>query len=230
MLYNCSLAIDLIGCGRSDKPKITYTNYLYVQLISDFIKNVVKHKVKVISTGLSSSAVVMTCYIEPKLFENIILINPTEIVSLSKYPKRINKLLKWFIELPILGTFLYNLNYSNIIIKKRFRNLYFYDEFLITNRNIQAYSEAAHLSGSASKYLMSSLYSNYTNININHAIKQINNTVQIILGEELPQCDRIAASYQELNPSIEVEKISQSKYLPQIEVPKKFIEACDIYL
>ena len=29
--------IDLPGCGRSDKQHITYTNYLYVQAISDFI-------------------------------------------------------------------------------------------------------------------------------------------------------------------------------------------------
>ena len=27
-------ALDLLGCGRSEKPKITYTNYLYVQLLS----------------------------------------------------------------------------------------------------------------------------------------------------------------------------------------------------
>ena len=30
-------AVDLLGCGRSDKPKFIYTNYIYVQLINDFI-------------------------------------------------------------------------------------------------------------------------------------------------------------------------------------------------
>ena len=30
--------LDLLGCGRSDKPAVTYTNYMYVQLITDFIK------------------------------------------------------------------------------------------------------------------------------------------------------------------------------------------------
>ena len=34
--------IDLLGCGRSDKPGITYTNFLYVQLICDFVKEVIK--------------------------------------------------------------------------------------------------------------------------------------------------------------------------------------------
>lgn len=31
--------IDLLGCGRSEKPNLTYTNFLYVQLINDFIKS-----------------------------------------------------------------------------------------------------------------------------------------------------------------------------------------------
>ena len=33
--------IDLLGCGRSEKPNFTYTNFLYVQLITDFIKNII---------------------------------------------------------------------------------------------------------------------------------------------------------------------------------------------
>ena len=32
--------IDLLGCGRSDKPGITYTNFVYVQMICDFIRKV----------------------------------------------------------------------------------------------------------------------------------------------------------------------------------------------
>ena len=27
--------VDLLGCGRSDKPSITYTNFVYVQMICD---------------------------------------------------------------------------------------------------------------------------------------------------------------------------------------------------
>lgn len=32
--------IDLVGCGKSDKPGITYTNYFYVQMITDFVTEV----------------------------------------------------------------------------------------------------------------------------------------------------------------------------------------------
>ena len=36
--------IDLLGCGLSDKPGISYTNYMYVQLITAFIKDIIKEK------------------------------------------------------------------------------------------------------------------------------------------------------------------------------------------
>ncbi len=36
--------IDLLGCGRSEKPGVTYTNFVYVQVICDFIRNVIGEK------------------------------------------------------------------------------------------------------------------------------------------------------------------------------------------
>ena len=222
--------IDLIGCGRSDKPKITYTNYLYVQLISDFIKNVIKQKTQVISTGLSSSACIMACYIEPKLFENLILVNPTNTATLSMYPRSKDKFLKWLCETPILGTLLYNIRYSSTMIRKDFAKRLFNDSGNITRHYIETYAEAAHLGGSSAKYLMSSIYSRYVNININHSVKSINNAIQIIIGDNMENRDELEQLYQELNPSIEVDTISNSKHLPQLENPSSFVATCNIYL
>ena len=53
--------MDLLGCGCSDRPKITYTNFLYVQLITDFIKAVIKQPTDVLTSGLSGSFAVMAC-------------------------------------------------------------------------------------------------------------------------------------------------------------------------
>ena len=39
--------LDLPGCGRSEKSGITYTNFVYVQAICDFIKNVIGEKTDV---------------------------------------------------------------------------------------------------------------------------------------------------------------------------------------
>jgi len=60
--------IDLLGCGRSEKPNLTYTNFLYVQLINDFIKSEIGHRTNVITSGSSSSLVTMACGYNLDLF------------------------------------------------------------------------------------------------------------------------------------------------------------------
>ena len=62
-------AIDLLACGISDKPNITYTNYLYVQLIIDFIKNIIGKRTDVIASSGSCSIISMTSNIDKSLFE-----------------------------------------------------------------------------------------------------------------------------------------------------------------
>lgn len=47
--------IDLLGCGRSEKPDITYTNFVFAQLLCDFAKNVIREETDVIASGFSGS-------------------------------------------------------------------------------------------------------------------------------------------------------------------------------
>lgn len=217
--------IDLIGCGRSDKPNITYTNYLYVQLITDFIKNVIKHKTHIISTGYSCSASVMACYIEPQLIQKLTLVNPTSLQTLSRYPNKTDKLFKRILEIPILGTFVFNIHYSNIAIHNRFNKIYFSNKQLVSHHQIEAFSEASHLNGCSSKYLMASIYGKFVNIDISRALKAINNDIQVILGSDISDANLIKQTYLDLNQSIEVSLIPHTKMLPQMEQPEEFISA-----
>ena len=41
--------IDLLGYGLSDKPNMTYTSFLYVQLLTDFVKTVIGKKTDIIA-------------------------------------------------------------------------------------------------------------------------------------------------------------------------------------
>lgn len=217
--------IDMIGCGRSDKPKITYTNYLYVQLISDFIKNIIKHKTHIIATGLSASACIMSCYIEPQYFEKLTLVNPLPLQTLNRCPKYHDKLLKRIIETPILGTFIYNMRFTNTLIRKRFLHHYFSEVEAVSRHHVDVFAEASHLGGSSCRYLMSSIQANYININVSHALRSINNDIQIIVGADNEQGEQIKESYQELNASIETVTIPGTKLIPHMEKPAEFLES-----
>ena len=87
-------SIDLPGCGRSEKPGMTYTNFVYVQSICDFIKNVIGEKTDVIVSGYSGSFVIMACRNEGKLFNKIMMVNPVNPGALKQMPTKKDKL--WF--------------------------------------------------------------------------------------------------------------------------------------
>lgn len=222
--------IDLIGCGRSEKPKFTYTNYLYVQLISDFIKNVISHKCDVVVTGMSASFVTMACNANPELFDRIMMINPIPISAMKKAPGKRTKTLKLMLELPITGTLIYNICTSRISLRKQFHQEYFSNKRKCSSKNISAYSEASHLGKANAKYLYASLKGRYANINIASALKNINNSITILCGTDWKYAEEVLSEYTELNPSIEKCIIPETNYLPQLENPGKVTSQINIYM
>ncbi len=223
-------AIDLLGCGRSEKPRITYTNYLYVQLIADFIKNVIGEKADVIASGYSGSFTVLASYTNPEFISKIILINPPSLASLNKVPSKRSKLYKFILEFPIFGTLIYNIKTCQSNIQLLFIEKYLYNPFSVTPEMVDTYYEAAHKSLSNSKFLLSSLVAGYTNNNITHALKEINQSVTILYCEGETDSEKIAESYTTCNPAIESCMLKHAKHLPQLETPGKFLEILNIYL
>lgn len=223
-------AIDLLGCGRSEKPRITYTNYLYVQLIADFIKNIIGEKADVIASGYSGSFTVLASYTNPEFINKIILINPPSLASLNKVPSKRSKLYKFILEFPIFGTLIYNIKTCQSNIQLLFTEKYLYNPFSVTPEMVDTYYEAAHKSLSNSKFLLSSLVAGYTNNNITHALKEINQSVTILYCEGETDSEKIAESYTTCNPAIESCMLKHAKHLPQLETPGNFLEILNIYL
>lgn len=221
-------ALDLLGCGRSEKPKITYTNYLYVQLISDFIKNVIHEKTDIVASGFSSSFALLACHNESELFGKLALINPPSLSGLSKAPGKRSKLYKFILELPIFGTLIYNMKTSQSNIQLLLTEQYLFNPFLASAEIIDTYYEASHKGYGNARFLLSSIVGNYTNNSITHALKDINNSIVVINGEAEPQREETKESYLKCNPAIEYFNISRTKHLPQLENADSFLEILNI--
>ena len=84
--------IDLLGCGKSDKPAITYTCYLYVQLLTDFIRDIIGEKTDIVATGASASFVTAACQNIADQIDHIILVCPESTHALAKAPNHKSKL------------------------------------------------------------------------------------------------------------------------------------------
>ena len=216
--------LDLPGCGRSEKPGMTYTNFVYVQAICDFIKNVIGEKTDVIVNGYSASFVVMACHNEKTLFDKIMMVNPVSLASLKQMPGRKEKLLRKCLEIPVFGTLVYHMVVSRSAVNDDFIENYAFDPFHPDRELQDAYYEAAHKGGYYAKCLYSSQSAKYMNINIRHAVESIDNSIYIVEGEDEPNGAAIVEAYQKVNPAIESATIPCSKHFPHIENVEAFLE------
>lgn len=227
---NTVYAIDLLGCGLSERPDITYTSYMYIQLVNDFIRNIIKKKTSVITTGRSAAFVLGACSVNEDAYEELILINPESIRNLNKAPSKRTKTAKLILKAPVIGTFIYHLQTAKNMIEENFEEKYFYDRENIPEALIDYYYESAHLTGGSAKNLYISLVGRYTNANIIRILKNINNNIHILAGREIPDMKATVKEYQYYNPAIEAEYIDYTKGLPQLEAPKEILKYINLYL
>ncbi len=218
---NTVYSIYLIGCGKSEKPDFNYVNYIFVQLINDFIKNIIGEPTSVIVTGDSFPAVVMASRMYPDNFSKIIAVNPENPVDSCITPDKDSKSKKNIIKTPIFGTFVYNAVANKKSMESLFKNQYYKDSNKISKKMIDIYTENAHLSGCAGKNLFASIVGNYTGINIIHAMKYITCPMEFIVTEGYDE----SALYLQYKPDIKVTTSDDCGYLPQMEKPGKFIQA-----
>lgn len=221
--------LDLLGCGRSDKPNITYTNFLYVQLISEFTEKIIKQRTNVVATGLSTSFVIMACNNNPEIFNKLMLINPENIQKLNQIPGKRSKMTKLLMDCPVIGTSLYHILTNKEHIEYNFTEKYFFNPFKVSRRTVDIYHESAHKKESKGKYLYSSIKGNYVNINISRALKNIDNSIFILGGGSINRISSLMESYCELNPAIETAAIPDTKLLPQLEAPEEVYKLMRIF-
>ena len=222
--------LDLLGYGLSDKPSLTYTNNLYEQLITDFIKNVIGKKTSVIATGNSVPFMIAACHHNPEIFDKLIFINPQSLYSQNQIPSKQTKLLKFIFETPVIGTFIYNILNTKHFFEKTFKEEYFYDKSNIKEKYILNYMEASQLSGYHSKYSFASFTGKFINTNIIHSLKETNHSILMIGGTEKSDIETTIENYAYYNSSIEIAYLSETKHLPQLEAPDKVLEQIQLFL
>lgn len=213
-------ALDLLGCGKSDKPSSSYVNYLYVQLINDFIKDIIQEKADIVVTGESFSFAVMAARMNQDSIGKITAINPTDITYNVQSPTICSEMMKHLFELPIIGTFIYNLVVNTKTIHRQFIDKYYYDDTKIPVNLPDIYYESSHLQGSNGKYLYASILGKYTNINIIHALKLITNPIHFIITDA---ASKDIKEYRNYNKNITIDYVADAGYLPQLEKPEAIV-------
>lgn len=222
--------IDLLGFGRSDKPQLTYTAYLYVQLINDFVKEVIKTKTHVIASSLSAAFVLMCNHQHDDIFDKIMLINPLSADHLMKYPHKLSNISRKLLETPLFGTTIFNFISSKRSTRKFLKENAFYNKKKVSRKMVDTFYESAHLGGVSAKYALASFMTRYMNTDIRQALSSTDKSIYIVWSKDEPFTNSsIIEQYQQLNPSIEYSLVDNAKLVPHFEQPDSFLEICDFY-
>ena len=217
--------IDLLGCGRSDKPGITYTNYLYVQLIRDFISNIIGQPTVLAASGLSASFAVTAARSDEELISSLIMINPHSLSFLKQVPDEKAKILRAIMSIPVLGTTVYNIFMNKRRLEYELMEDYFYNPFKVHKSFTDASYEAAHLSEGNGRFFLASLDGRFLFWDIERTFASLKQPVLLVYGEKLQNERVIARSYQKLKKNVSVCPILAGKMMPQIECPEAVADA-----
>lgn len=213
--------LDLLGCGRSDKPDVTYTNFYYVQLLIDFIKSMICEKTFIVASGYTCSIAMLAGVYDASKFFGMTFINPPSLGSLAQIPDNKSKFAKKLLETPIIGELIYNIIFARENIDNRFTESYLYNPFRVNTDMIDTYYEAAHIGSGSGRFLEASLAGNYVNMDINHALKNFKVPANIIIGSAMKDEIYISKSWKMRNNSLLISSIERASKYPHIEKPEK---------
>lgn len=222
--------IDLLGCGRSEKPNFTYTNFLYVQLINDFIKNIIGSPCVAISSGNTSSLVIMSSIYQKELFEKLLFINPEDLAKTYHTPEKQEKIVRSLLQLPILGTLFYNIMHSRLVIKGKLKHGQFYHPSHVQDVDIQAFHEASHIGNYRVKYLYGSLKTGYVQIPVVTALQKLSCPLFILGGTGEPRIEQTISDYKSLNTNIKSQLIPNTVHYPHMEEPEKTAAVIEAFI
>lgn len=214
-------ALDLVGFGHSEKPHTTYSSYLYVSLINAFIRDVIGAKVNIAATGRSADHAVMAYYLEPHLYQKMLLICPTGLCETHLFPNHKSFWLRNILNTPVIGTSIYNIMASRLALKYHLKKHSFHNKKAVTRSITNQFYYYAHLDGAASRHPIAHLLSNYLNVRIEHALPRLNLPVHILWGAN-PNSKKV----KQINPKITHSVLASTKSYPHLEDPQVFHKQC----
>ena len=212
--------LDLLGCGRSEKPDLVYTNFLYVTLILDFISNVIRQSVPIVSSRESGAIALMAKKYDPQWISKILLINPMSLEALKDSPDDASRRQGKLFTLPLIGETLYNIYFARSTMACVFDS----------DTQKKAAYDASHRDHSRGRFLYSSLLTRFTRINTDKALVEAGNYAAVLFGDKSLWHEDILNEYTKTSPEVVVfETLANCKH-PHIEKPDETIEIIEKYL
>lgn len=215
-------AFDLLGFGFSDRPSAApYSADLYVELISDFIKQVVGPPVYLVASSLSAAYAIRIAAEQPDVIKAMILNSPAGSDTLSQRPGMAGAAFYGLLQSPVLGTSFYNVMASERSIREYASKYLFYDSARVTDRLVAHLYATSHQQGS--QHAIAAFLSGYLNTDARAAFSRLTQPVLLVWGKD-DSINSIQHSEKllQLNPRARLEVFEGCRMMPEQEHPERF--------
>jgi pimeloyl-ACP methyl ester carboxylesterase len=118
--HNTVYAADLLGFGKSERPAVPYSAPLYVDLLAEFVADVVRQPATLVGSSLGAAYAVGVARARPDLVERLVLISPTGTTRSTIGGRAFGRLLA----APLVGTAAFNVLVSRASIQSYLRRAY----------------------------------------------------------------------------------------------------------
>lgn len=210
-------ALDLMGCGLSQKSNMTYTNFFYMQLIKDFIREVIHEKTDVAAIGNSIPFIVSACASDGDLFNKLIFIAPRDPSCMALFRTKEHFIQHMIVRIPVFGTLIYNLEFSKLLLRFKLENFDLDNKNTCTPELLDTCYYHAHLHGYKAKALFASFIGGYLSIDISKMLQNIDHKILLIIGRNAFSAKEIVKTYRKIKPSVDTKIINNTKNLIPIE-------------
>jgi pimeloyl-ACP methyl ester carboxylesterase len=215
-------AFDLLGFGFSDKPAAApYSADLYVELITDFLRDVSGHPANVIASSLGAAYAIRVADEHPELVKALILNAPTGADTLNRRPGMAGAAFYGLLQSPVLGTSFYNVMASERSIRDYARDNLFYDHRRVTNRLVTNLYATSHQPGA--QHAIAAFLSGYLNTDTRAPLARLTQPIVLVWGKQdatAPMEKR--AALLESNEHVRLEIFDYCRMMPEQEHPEKF--------
>jgi pimeloyl-ACP methyl ester carboxylesterase len=141
-------ALDWLGFGLSDKPRIRYTDTVYIEQLKQFLREVIKEPCAIIASSLAGAYAIQAAHDLPDLVSDLILVEPTGMRRLSSTPDAKNELIYQLLHAPLLGTTFHNVIASMPYLRGYLMNQTYFDPSYVDETMVDHFSTASHQYGS----------------------------------------------------------------------------------
>jgi pimeloyl-ACP methyl ester carboxylesterase len=225
------VAVDLLGCGLSDRPNLKYSGELFVEQIVDALGEFGAEPTTLVGSSLGGAFCIRAAARAADRVAHLVTVCPTGLGGvLDRDPVPVQTAVTALIRSPIVGEMLFNALASRPSLRWFLENQSYADKSSVTPEIIDHYYAITHQPGA--RYVPAYFVGGGLNINVARDLPFITAPLLVAWGERAPTISKLDNAYEfmKLAQRGTLATFADSGLLPHEEEPQKMYAAIEAFL